>query len=153
MKVIFTQSVPGVAVKGDVKNVRGGFFRNYLLPYNKAVLGTATLLKQWEGRRQKMLIEKQELKGKIEETMRRLGSAKVRVEKKITAKGTLYGGVKALDIVKAVKDQLSLDVPEEAVVLKSAIKTVGAYELTLNLGDGVTANLQLEVAEHARSKA
>ena len=147
MKVIFTEAVPGVATKGDVKNVRGGFFRNYLLPYKKAMLATEALLKDWEERRKKIMIEKQELKAKLEETLRRLGATKVRVEKKVTAKGTLYGGVKNGDIVKAVKDQLKLDIAEEAVMLKQPIKAVGSFEVTLNLGEGVRAAFQLEIVE------
>lgn len=147
MKVIFLDHVPGVAAAGDSKNVKPGFFRNYLLPRKKAVLATEPLMKEWEERRKHILIEKEQLKAKLEETKRRLSDAKLRIEKKVTAKGTLYGGVKAADVVKAVLTQYNVEIPEEAVVIEKAIKAVGAYEVRLNLGEGVETVLPVEVVE------
>ncbi|MBI2639244.1 50S ribosomal protein L9 [Candidatus Peregrinibacteria bacterium] len=147
MKVIFTDHVPGVAHRGDVKNVRGGFFRNYLMPYKKAVPATEHLLKDWEERRKRMLIEKEQLKTKLEETMRRLAGAKAKIEKKVTKKGTLYGGIKAKDITAALKEQFKLEVPETAVVLTDHIKAVGTFDVKLNFGEGVETIVPVEVVE------
>ena len=147
MEVIFTDNVPGVASRGDAKNVKAGFFRNFLLPRAKAIPASDQALKEREERRSRMLIAKEQLKTQLEELKRRLGGAKLQIEKKVTAKGTLYGGVKASDVVKAIKAQFNVEVPETAVVLKTAIKKVGAYELTLNLGEGVSTTLPIEVTE------
>lgn len=147
MKVIFTNHVPGVAQRGDVRNVRDGFFRNYLLPYKKAVMATESLMKDWEERRKHMLIEKEQLKTKLEETMRRLAGSKAKIEKKVTKKGTLYGGIKAKDIVGALKEQFHLEVPESAVVMSDHIKAVGTFEVKLNFGEGVETTVPVEVVE------
>lgn len=147
MKVIFTDSVKGVAVKGDVKNVRPGFFRNYLSPYKKALPATESLIKEWEERKKKILIEKEQLKTRLEEIKRRLADIKLRIEKKVTKKGTLYGGIKAIDIVKAAKEQMKLELPENAVVMAGHIKAVGTYEVSLNFGDGIETKVSLEIVE------
>lgn len=147
MKVIFLDQVPGVASRGDSKNVKPGFFRNFLLPQKKAVLATEPLLKEWEERRKRMLIEKEQLRGKLEEMKRRLADAKLKIEKKVTAKGTLYGGVKPADVVKAVLAQYHVEIPKEAVVIEKTIKAVGEYEVKLNLGEGVETVLPVEVVE------
>lgn len=147
MKVIFTDSVTGVAVKGDSKNVKPGFYRNFLQPRKKAIPATEEALKAWDERRKKMMIEREQLRSHIEELKRRLTNNKVYVEKKVTAKGTLYGGVKAADIVKAIKEQCTIDVPETAVVMPNAIKKLGAYELKLNLGEGIETTIPVEVIE------
>lgn len=147
MKVIFTGQVPGVAAAGDVKNVKPGFFRNYLLPQRKAMLATEPLLKEWEERRKRMFIAKEQLRTKLEEMKRRLADAKLNIAKKVTAKGTLYGGVKPADIVKAVMTQFNVEVPEEAVMIEKPIKAVGTYEVRLNFGEGVSAVLPMEIVE------
>jgi large subunit ribosomal protein L9 len=149
MKVIFTANVPGVASKGDSKNVKNGFFRNYLLPQGKALLATPNALKEWEERRKKILIEKENLKTQVEEMKRRVAGSKIKIEKKVTKKGTLYGGVKAADIAKAIKDFLKLEIPETAIVMKEPIKAVGSFEVTLNLGEGIETSLPIEVVEKA----
>ncbi|MBI5413305.1 50S ribosomal protein L9 [Candidatus Peregrinibacteria bacterium] len=146
MKVIFTDNVQGVATRGDVKNVKSGFYRNFLLPRKKAVLATEPILKEWEERRKHMLIEKENLKTQLKETKRRLEGAKVRLEKKVTAKGTLYGGVKAIDVVKAIKEQLNIEVPATAVIVGTAIKAVGNHSVKLHLGEGVEVEIPVEVA-------
>lgn len=147
MKVIFTDNVSGVALKGDVKNVKPGFFRNYLQPFKKAMPATETALKGWEDRRKKMLIEMENLKAKLEEMKRRFAETKLFVEKKVTSKGTLYGGVKASDIVSAIKQQLNIEIPETSVVMKKAIKTVGVCEVLLHLGEGIELKVPVEVLE------
>lgn len=147
MKVIFTQSMQGVATKGDVKNVKPGFFRNYLLPFKKATPATEAALKQWEELRKKIMIEREELMKKLEEMKRRFAETKLYIEKKITKKGTLYGGVKAADVVSAIKGQLSMDIPENAVVIKKAIKTAGTANIQLKLGEGIEIMVPVEVLE------
>lgn len=147
MKVIFTDNVAGVAHKGDVKNVKNGFFRNFLQPYKKAAAATDALLRDWEEKKKRLMIEREQLRSKLEEVQRRVSGARLLIEKKVTKKGTLYGGVKPSDIVAAAKAQYSIDLPEETVKIANAIKQVGAYEVTLNLGEGVAAILPVEIIE------
>lgn len=147
MKVIFTDNVPGVASKGDAKNVKNGFFRNYLQPYKKAVIATEAVSKEWEERRKHMLIAKEQLKAKLEEIKQRLAGDKLRIGKKITKKGTLYGGIKAVDISNAIKAQFNVEIPAAAVVIDKPIKAVGVADIKLNLGEGVETSLPVEIVE------
>lgn len=147
MKVIFTDNVTNVAARGDVKNVKPGFFRNYLQPFKKALLATEPLLREWEERRKRMLIAKEQLKAKMAEIARRFENAKVRIEKKVTKKSTLYGGVKALDIVKALHEQFNIEIPENAVLIEKPIKSTGTYQITLTLAEDVKTQLTVEVCE------
>ena len=41
MKVVFLEDVPGTARIGDIKDVKPGFARNYLLPRRLAMPATA----------------------------------------------------------------------------------------------------------------
>lgn len=147
MKVIFTENVPGVALKGDVKRVKNGFFRNFLLPRSKAIPATESLLAEWEERRKRLVIAKEQLRSKLEETKKRLAGAKFRIEKKVTAKGTLYGGVKAADITKVLRAECSIEVPESAVIIDKPIKAVGTYEIRINFGEGVETLVSVEVVQ------
>lgn len=147
MKVIFTDNIKGVASRGDIKNVKNGYFRNFLNRFSKAIPATEGNLKEWEERRKKIVIEKEQLKGKVEEIKRRLNEVKLKIEKKVTAKGTLYGGVKASDVVEAIKGQFKIEVPEDAVRFETPIKAVGTYNVKLNFGENVETALPLEVVK------
>mgnify|MGYP001610279057 CR=1 FL=1 len=147
MKVIFTDNISGVASRGDIKNVKNGYYRNFLNRFAKAVPATKGNLKEWEDKRKKVVIDKEQLKGKLEEIKRRLNEVKLKIEKKVTAKGTLYGGVKASDVVAAIKGQFNIEVPEESVIFESPIKAVGTYNIRLNFGENVETALPLEVVQ------
>ena|SRR3989338_4117141 len=149
MKVIFTENVQGVAVRGDVKNVKNGFYRNFLMPFKKASPANAAMLKEWEERRKKLIIEREEMKKQFEEIKRRITGAVLTVEKKVTKKGTLYGGIKASDVAELIKKEFKVDVPETAVKIKAVIKSVGTYETPIHLGEGVDTTVTLKVVEKA----
>ena len=51
MKVILKHDVKGLGRSGDVKEVKGGYARNYLLPNGAAVVADAGALKNWERHR------------------------------------------------------------------------------------------------------
>ena len=61
MQVVFIQNVKGIAQKGDIKNVKEGYFKNYLYPNKLAVIGTADKLKQAEEMRKKQVVEKERI--------------------------------------------------------------------------------------------
>ena len=147
MKVIFTDDVKSVASAGDAKNVKDGFFRNYLLPRKKAVIATEHLLKQWEQRRKKLLIAKEQLHAKFKEAKQRLEGAVLKIAKKVTKKGTLYGGVKPADIAKEIQEQLNIEIQPSAVIIDQPIKTVGKFDIKLDFGEGIMANVSVEVEE------
>ena len=46
MKVLFLEDVEGVAHGGDIKEVKRGFAKNYLLPKNIAILATKASLER-----------------------------------------------------------------------------------------------------------
>jgi len=147
MKVIFTQSVPGVARQGEVRNVKPGYFRNFLMPRELAIHATTRLISEWESKRKQMVIDKEQLREQFKEISKRLSEKPVLLEKKVTSKGTLYGGVKTSDVAKAVKEQLNIDLPEESIVISEPIKTVGTHKLLVHLEHKVEAKMQLKVVE------
>ena len=73
MRVIFVEDVVNVARTGDVKEVKTGYARNYLIPKGLAVAATAQQLVRLEAlqkigmeRSAKELGEAQELAGKLD---------------------------------------------------------------------------------------
>ena len=93
MKVLFLQDVRPTARAGDVKEVKDGFGRNYLIPQGYAVIATdhelrraASLRQQAEDRR---LVEAKEW----QEVADGLKEQKVRIEVRTGPTGRLYGSV------------------------------------------------------------
>ncbi|PIQ78280.1 50S ribosomal protein L9, partial [Candidatus Peregrinibacteria bacterium CG11_big_fil_rev_8_21_14_0_20_46_8] len=122
------------------------YFRNFLLPRKLAVRATAQELARWEKLREQIMIEKQQLREKAAEIRERLSELTLKITKKTTKTGKLYGGVHAKDIVDALKAEAKIEVPEEAVLLKEPIKEAGEHEVGLQLAEDVSATVKVAVS-------
>ena len=60
MKVVFLEDVEGVAQGGEVKDVKNGFARNYLLPKNLAAPATHNNLQRIEKLRRQANVDRVE---------------------------------------------------------------------------------------------
>ena len=75
MKVVFLEDVPGVAQGGEVKNVKIGFARNYLLPKNLAIPATSESLQRINSLKKKAEETPKE-KSKIPDSTKKVKSKK-----------------------------------------------------------------------------
>lgn len=146
MEVIFTKSVSGVAARGDAKNVKRGYFRNYLLPRGLAILAIPSLVSKYAKIREHEMLKKEEINNKALEVLERLSGKVFTLSAKVTKKGTLYRGISVAQIVSAVKAGAQIEIDPSNIVIEKPIKTVGKHEVTLKLTPDVSANISLEVS-------
>lgn len=145
MEVILLEPLPGIGQKGDLKNVKPGFYRNYLLPYRKAELATEAVKKLWAKRREKLMLAKETLKTKAKEFLERLAGKTFTVKKKATKKGTLYSAVTAEKVCELLKGEANVELSPEMILLKDPLKTLGVHEITIRVEEGVEAKISLEI--------
>lgn len=144
-KVILTNEVSGLGSAGDVIDVRAGYARNYLVPQGYATMWTRGGEKQVEqiktaraAREHATVEEAKDLKAKLE-------AGPLRVAVKTGAEGRLFGSVQTKDIADAVEAAGLGSIDKRVIELGTTIKTVGSYETTAKLRDGIIANIKLEV--------
>ncbi len=145
MKVIFLQNIKNVAQMGDIKKVADGYARNFLIPNKLAKPADvksqkeAELLKQKnaasaEARKERGLKLADEVKDLILET-----SAEANEE------GHLYGSINVDDIAELFR-QHKLDISEDEINLSQPIKSVGEYDIELELHPEVKVVVKLKVS-------
>lgn len=144
MKVILTADIPKIGRKLDVKEVAGGFFRNFLFPRKLAEMATDANLATLEVRKTK--VEAQRVK-KLEELGAMLASLQgkqVSISAKANEEGHLFAGIRAPELKDAILKELNIDAPLEAIVLEQPIKALGEHEVTLEAA-GKEAKLTIVV--------
>lgn len=149
MKVVLTANVEKLGHKGEMKDVKDGYGRNYLLPTGLAVEAFDSRAKQLleEGQR---LHEEQTLdEKKAQEMAEAVAGKKVNIKVKVGAKKQLYAAVDEEAIIKAVKEQLGIR-PEK--VSGEPIKQIGEYEVQLHFGHGKQVAISVEVLAEESSK-
>ncbi|MBF6599275.1 MAG: 50S ribosomal protein L9 [Dehalococcoidia bacterium] len=145
MKVVFLEDVPGTAKIGDIKDVKPGFARNYLLPRRIAMAATPAVVKSAEARavREARLQEARdnEARGVAE----KIEAAAVRITARAGSTGKLFGSVGAPDISAQVATIIGQEFDRRDVVLGEPLKELGDYEVSVRLTRNVTATVHVSV--------
>ena len=145
MKVLFLEDVEGVAHGGDIKEVKRGFAKNYLLPKNIAILATKASLEripklktQADKNRIQRINHMKELAGEID-------GLRVNLPMRSGPNGKLYGSVTNNIIASELSALSSKEIERRMVILPESIRRVGIFEIKLHLDSEVEANISLLV--------
>ena len=145
MKVVFLEDVVGTAKIGDIKEVKPGFARNYLLPRRLAMAATPSVIKSVEQRaaREARLQESRDndaraLAGRVE-------GAAFTFTAKAGSTGKLFGSVGTNDIATKVAETIGREFERHDVLLAEPIKELGDYPVKVRLSRNVSATVNVSV--------
>jgi len=145
MKVLFLEDVPGVAQGGDIKNVKNGFARNYLIPKNLATPATRDSLqridrlkKQAESTRLKTLKDMKALGDELSGT-------RVDIEMRAGASGQLYGSVTNTIVAEKLASLTSREIDRRVIQIPESIRDTGTYSIQIKLHPEVRTDVTLLV--------
>jgi large subunit ribosomal protein L9 len=146
MKVIFLDNVEGTATVGEVKDVKNGFARNYLLPRGLAAPAIEPYLTRGAARAKVEEKRQADLDKDATGLAARIEGAKVRIEAKVGEQGKLYGSVTSVHIAAEVAKLLGdEEFDHRKVLLPESIKEVGVQPVRLRLTRNVEATIEVEV--------
>lgn len=135
MKVILLKDVKDIGRAHAEVEAKDGFALNFLIPKKLAVPATPTAKREAELRR-KAVADRKELDVKLlAGTLAALAEARIVIRAKANEKAHLYNAIDASDIVKAVKEQAGLDLPEEAIRLEKPFKELGTFDVPVASGE------------------
>lgn len=146
MKVILTQTVPGVGEAGTIKEVADGYARNFLLPKGMATVATRGSVKQAEAQAElyaRKASKAREIQNKAASAVQ---DKTVTIRARAGSENRLYGSVTAADVVEALQQQHGITLDRRKVEMDESIHRLGTYVATADFGNGVTAKFNVEVA-------
>ncbi|MCR4378334.1 MAG: 50S ribosomal protein L9 [Rhodospirillales bacterium] len=145
MEVILLERVEKLGQIGDVVNVKPGFARNYLLPREKALRATNANKKVFENQRAQLEAENLTRRSEADAVAAKMGKLTVALIRQAGEAGHLYGSVNARDIAAAVTDA-GYSVNRSQVALADPIKSLGLYNVNVNLHPEVAVTVTVNVA-------
>lgn len=149
MKVVLLQDVKGSGKKGELVNVSDGYARNYLLPKKLAKEANTQAMNELKNAEQAKQYKIDTEKASANQAKAKLDGATVKIYAKAGQAGKLFGSVTAKEISEEIKNQLKVTVDKRKVSLDLDIKAFGTYQCTVKLYTGVTAAVNVVVAEKA----
>ena len=145
MKVLLIKDVKSLGKKGEVKEVKDGYGKNFLIGKGFARAATPEILAQHA---QDELIVAENLEKEVnllKEIAAKLDKAEIIITKKLGQNGHLFGSVTKEEVATALKDQHGIEIDKKHINEKTAIKTVGEHNLDFKLGHGLHATLHVDV--------
>lgn len=132
MKVIFLKDVKGVAKAGEIKNVKDGYARNFLLKKNLAVEATPANIKKLEEKKLRMQEAEIQKQQDAENLAKKLNEVVVKLSKKAGENGKLFGAVTAAELEEEL-NKLGINIDKKQIDLQEPIKQTGEYNVKVNL--------------------
>jgi len=144
MKVLLIQDVKSLGKKGEIKEVKEGYGRNFLIAKGFAKLATKEVIKEWE-EEQKRLAEQTALEiAELTKEKEVLEKLNIKIVKKLGNNGHLYGAVTKEDIATELKAQTKIEIDKKHIDAKN-IKSLGEHIVDIKLGHGIHAKLKIIV--------
>lgn len=124
MKVILLQDVPALGRKNEVKEVSGGYARNFLLPRHLAEVATDAAVASLTAKKARDKQVKSDEERKYTATADKLKTVALSFRVKIGEKGKAFGSVSAIKIQEALQKQ-GIHVERDWIMLDAPIKSTG----------------------------
>ena len=145
MKVIFLKDILPTAMAGDIKKVKTGFARNYLIPKGIAVLATKSAMVQVT-KLQKEAQERRLIESKQwEEKAKSLEEKNITITVQTGPTGRLYGSVTNTLVADKLEEETGIKLDRRNIRFPNPIKMTGDYKIPVKLYEGINIDLGLKV--------
>lgn len=144
MKVILLKDVKAIGRKGELKEVKEGYARNFLLAKNLATAATPAALAEWKSKNDQAVAAKSARISFLKKEAELLKEKEFVFQLKADSeKGTVFGSVTVNDIKKKIQSERGLD--DFKIDLEKPIKTIGDFSVEVDLGEGVKTVAKISV--------
>lgn len=145
MEVILKEDIAHLGYKDEIKTVKSGYARNYLIPRGLVITANETnrknlneILKQRSVKEQKLIDEFQVIADTFADFVVKVGA-------KVSDKGKIFGSVTTLQIAEAIHYEGHVVDRKQIHIQEDTIKELGTYIAKIKLHPKVEFDLKFEV--------
>jgi large subunit ribosomal protein L9 len=146
-QAILLQDVETLGERGAVVDVSKGYLRNFLIPRKLAEPATRASIEAAKRRETAAERAVAQATARAEEQAELLNKTVLTIQHQAGDDGRLFGSVTSQDIADAIRDARGIKIDRRKVHLDEPIKTVGTRMVSVEIGDGVVANVKTMVVE------
>lgn len=146
MKVIFVKDLKGQGKKGEIKNVKDGYGKNFLIKNGYAVMASDSNLKHLETENLKNEIKEKTLIKECEEIKKQIENLVLKFKVKTGKTDQVFGSVSTKQIVSELK-KYDFTVDKKQVLLDSPLTSLGFHYVSIELNKQVIAKLKVELVK------
>ncbi len=144
MKVLLIKDVKNLGKAGEIKEVKDGYGRNFLIAKGFAKLATDEVIKAYKKEMQERAKQEEKERKELEELKNKIESLSITIAHKAGANGALFGAITNKEVAQALKEK-GIEIDKKHINIHPPIKQAGDYEIDIKLGHGIHAKLKLTV--------
>ena len=145
MEVILLEKIQNLGGLGEQVSVKPGFGRNFLIPTGKAVPATKQNIEKFEAQRAELEKVEAEALAEAQSRADKINQLEISIAHKVGAEGKLFGSVTPHEIADTAT-AAGVEIQKSEVQLpEGPFRSIGEYEVEINLHADVNAKLKLSV--------
>ncbi len=146
MKVLFLKDNLPSAMAGEIKEVKPGFARNYLIPQGIAERANKSSIARVEKLRKEAEVRRADMKTKWQGVSELINSMNLEIVAQTGPTGKLFGSVTNSQIASSLEENLDgVTIDRRSIRINEPIKVIGKYEVPIKLFEGVEAQVKILV--------
>ena len=146
MKVLFLKDNLPTAMAGEIKDVKSGFARNFLIPQGIAERANKSSVARVEKLRKQAEIRRADMKTKWQSVSELINDMKLEIVAQTGPSGKLFGSVTNSQIASSLEENLDgVTIDRRSIRISEPIKMIGNYEVPIKLFEGVEAQVKIQV--------
>ena len=144
MKVILKKDISNLGKTGEIKTVRDGYGRNFLMPRGLVEAATPGAMKAWKNSEDKRSKRVTAENAGLQELAKKISGITLSFSRPVAEDGAMFGSVAKSDIIKNLA-AADIEVHKDMIKLPASIKAVGAFEVDIALKAEITAKVKIIV--------
>ncbi len=147
MKVVLLENIPGKGRAGEIKEVRRGYARNFLLPRGLAVEATPAVIKDAEARLEKELRDEATNRDRLMELAEQIEGKEINLKARAGEGERLFGSITAADIAEELSRIVGSTVDKKNIDIEKPIRQAGSHEVTVRLAGDIKPQITVVIEE------
>lgn len=148
MKVILIQDVPKLGKKGDVKEVKDGYGRNYLLKKNLAVISNAANMARLSQEKKQKALDEEKLQEKARALKDQIEQLTLEFGLNVGKEGNTFGQISGKQIAQELAKK-GIEVDRRRILFDTPVDSLGTTNVGIDLYRGkIVASLPIHVHEN-----
>ena len=144
MKILLKQDIDSLGKMGEIKYVKDGYARNFLIPKKMAILATENNIKIAKTEIEKKEILEAKTRKNLNVLSERLNKLTIKFTLKSGEDDKLFGSVTSQMISDAVNSK-GYSIDKKEVNLSEPIKHIGNHFVQIKLGHSIEAKIKIKV--------
>ncbi len=146
VKVILLKDIENLGKKYEIKEVKAGYAKNFLIPRNLVKLATKENIKWLEKQLEKEAKRAEEELKKVQEIASKIDGLELVFPVKVGEKGELFESIGVSKILEKLKEN-GFSLKKNQILLESPLKELGEFPVKIKFDHNLEAEIKIIITE------